>query len=247
MNTPQNIYDDPCFFKGYSRLRENPQNYNALLEQPALWSLLPDLHGKAVLDMGCGFGDACQEYARLGATSVVGIDISEKMLSVARTRNSSEPIEYLQLDMMSIPTLGRRFDVVTSSLAVHYVEDFHRLVEIVGGCLNPGGVFLFSQEHPLTTAPVQGVSFQKEPDGRSSAYLLSDYGRPGFRSVKWFVDDVEKYHRMFSEILNTLIRSGFIIEAMQEPLPDDALLQRCPRMYREYIKPSFLLVRAKKG
>ncbi len=247
MNTPQNIYDEPCFFEGYSRLRENPLNSNVLLEQPALRSLLPDLHGKSVLDMGCGFGDACQEYVRFGATSVVGIDISEKMLAVARSRNSSGPIEYLQLNMMSIPTLGRRFDVVTSSLAVHYVEDFHRLVEIVGDCLNPGGVFLFSQEHPLTTAPIQGVSFQKEPDGGSSAYLLADYGRPGFRSVKWFVENVEKYHRMFSEIINTLVECGFIVEAMKEPLPDDALLQKRPRMHHEFIKPSFLLVRAKKS
>lgn len=247
MNTPQNLYDDPRFFDGYSRLRNNPLNYNVLLEQPAFHSLLPDLTGKTVLDLGCGFGDACETYLLRGAATVVGIDISEKMLEVARSRDNSGHIEYLRMDMLEIASMGRRFDVVTSSLAVHYIENFSTLADAIGQCLNPGGIFLFSQEHPLTTAPVHGVRFLDDESGRSTAYLLADYGRQGFRSVEWFIDNVEKYHRTFSELINTLIAAGFSIEAMKEPLPDDATLKKCPRMYREFIKPSFLIVRARKS
>ena len=63
----QNVYDNAEFFHNYCALRGKSDNYNDLLEQPALWSLLPPLAGRRVLDLGCGFGDACARYADAGA------------------------------------------------------------------------------------------------------------------------------------------------------------------------------------
>ncbi len=80
----QNIYDNETFFEGYKALRDKEVNANNLFEMPALFSLLPDLTGKRVLDLGCGFGEHCMEYIRRGADRVVGVDISEKMLEVAK-------------------------------------------------------------------------------------------------------------------------------------------------------------------
>ena len=48
MSKAQNIYDDPDFFDGYKKLRANRYSANNLEEKPALFSLSPDLHGKAV-------------------------------------------------------------------------------------------------------------------------------------------------------------------------------------------------------
>jgi GrpB-like predicted nucleotidyltransferase (UPF0157 family) len=76
----QNIYDNPAFFDGYKKLRENPDNANLLEEKPTLFSLAPNLTGKTVLDLGCGYGENCTEFKRLGAVMVMGIDISDKML-----------------------------------------------------------------------------------------------------------------------------------------------------------------------
>jgi len=84
MDTSQNIYDNPEFFKGYIALRQNPHSANEMLEKPALFSLAPVLDGKRVLDLGCGCGENCAEFFRRGAASVTGLDISENMLSVAR-------------------------------------------------------------------------------------------------------------------------------------------------------------------
>jgi SAM-dependent methyltransferase len=74
----QNIYDEQSFYNGYRRLRDNPASANLLVEKPALFSLLPPLEGKAVLDLGCGFGENCAEFARQGAANVLGIDISPR-------------------------------------------------------------------------------------------------------------------------------------------------------------------------
>lgn len=95
----QNIYDNPIFFEGYQRIRENAVNANNLFEIPALFSLIPDLKGKRVLDLGCGFGEHCQRFVDLGAEAVVGLDISEKMLALAKQEHSNPKITYVNLPM----------------------------------------------------------------------------------------------------------------------------------------------------
>lgn len=78
----QNIYDNDELFNSYKALRETDYNYNVLLEQPAMEEMIPNLKEKTVLDLGCGFGVNCKEFINLGAESVVGIDISKKMLNL---------------------------------------------------------------------------------------------------------------------------------------------------------------------
>ena len=242
----QNVYDNAEFFHNYCALRGKSDNYNDLLEQPALWSLLPPLAGRRVLDLGCGFGDACARYADAGAAAVVGIDLSEKMIARARRDHMRPQVTYLCRSMANLEGLAGPFDVVTSSLAVHYVADFPALARAVAGLLTPGGCFVFSQEHPLTTAPVADIAWQKDAAGQATAYLLSDYGRPGFRTEAWLGQRVEKYHRRFSDLVQALCAADLSITAMEEPVPDAETLAHCPRMEREFHKPSFLLIRAEK-
>lgn len=147
----QNIYDNEAFFEGYSKLRERDNNANILFEMPALFSMLPDLQGKTVLDLGCGFGEHCMYFVKMGAAKVVGVDISEKMLRVARKENNAPNIVYLRMAMEHISELDEYFDLVVSSLAFHYVEDFESLIKDCYDLLKPGGTLLFSQEHPLAS------------------------------------------------------------------------------------------------
>ena len=120
----QNIFDNEVFFEGYKDLRNREKNANNLFEIPALFSLLPELKGLRILDLGCGFGEHCKDYIRMGAEKVVGIDISEKMLEVAKVENSDPKITYLNLAMEDLNEIDGEFDLVISSLALHYIEDF---------------------------------------------------------------------------------------------------------------------------
>ena len=115
----QNIFDNDIFFDGYSKIRERKNNANELFEKPALFSLLPPLEGKTVIDLGCGYGEHCMEYVRRGAAKVVGIDISEKMLAVAKSENSHPKITYLHMAMEDISSIHEKFDMAVSSLAIH--------------------------------------------------------------------------------------------------------------------------------
>lgn len=140
----QNIYDNEIFYDGYLKIREREDNANVLFEMPAFFSLLPELKGKTVLDLGCGFGEHCVRMARAGADKVVGIDLSEKMLKVAKAENSAPNIAYYRMAMEEISKIEEYFDLVVSSLAFHYVEDFEGLIRDCYDLLKPGGMLVFS-------------------------------------------------------------------------------------------------------
>ena len=240
----QNIYDNEIFFEGYKKLREKKSNANVLFEIPALFSLLPDLNGSDVLDLGCGFGEHCKGFIERGAAKVVGIDISEKMLEVARTENADPKITYINMPMEDLDKIDGKYDVVISSLAIHYVEDFEGVVRKIYDLLNPGGLFIFSQENPLNTCHSGGDRWTRDENGNKLYLNLKDYGLEGERESVWFVDNVKKYHRMFSTIVNTLVDAGFSIEKMIEPEPTEELLKEYPEQRDLFHKPDFLLIRA---
>ena len=244
----QNIYDNDTFFEGYKKLREKAVNANNLFEIPVLFSMLPELKGKRVLDLGCGFGEHCAEYVKRGASEVVGIDISEKMLEVARRENSDPKIEYINMPMEELGCIKQSFDVVISSLAFHYVEDFKGVLENIFRLLNKGGVLVFSQENPLSTCYSEEYPRWTRDENGKKIYLdLANYGRECERESTWFVDNVKKYHRLFSTIVNSLVDAGFIVERMIEPRPDGQLLKEYPEYEDLFHKPDFLIVRAVKN
>ncbi len=241
----QNVFDDERFFEGYKSIRENEANANDLFEIPVLFSLLPDLKGKKVLDLGCGFGEHCLEYVRMGADKVVGIDISEKMLEVAKNENSDPRIEYLLMPIEDIDQISEKFDVVISSLALHYVEDFHGVVNKINDHMNEGGVFVFSQEHPFNTCHTDGDRWTRDENGEKIHVNLKNYGVETEKESHWFIDGIKKYHRMFSTIVNELVGAGFVIEKIVEPLPDEEILERFPQHRDLFHKPDFLIIRAR--
>ena len=242
----QNIYDNETFFGGYSRLRQRAVNANNLFEIPARMALMPEMKGKAVLDLGCGTGEDCLEYARRGASRVVGIDISQNMLSLAREKHSHPRVEYRRLPMERAGELEGPFDVAVSSLALHYVADYAGVAAAVYNLLNPGGAFVFSQENPINSCFSGGERWTRDENGNKIYANISNYSVDGERETTWFVDGVKKYHRTFSTVINTLVDAGFVVEKLVEPIPDAAMVRQYPDYADLLHKPDFLLVRARK-
>ena len=246
MSKSQNIYDNKTFFAGYQALRKRDDNHNILIEQPSMAALLPDLTDKKVLDLGCGCGENCIDFVRRGADRVVGVDISAHMLECAQEHSYDPKIVYLKMDICSLGEMEHTecFDLIYSSLVFHYVEDFDRLCSDMYAHLKSGGILLFSQEHPLNTA--EGY-FNKSEDGTVISYTVFDYNRPGKRITHWFIDGVEKYHRPIGQILTSLARAGFLIEVVEEPVPQPWALAKRPALIKEWTKPCFLIIRARKA
>lgn len=243
----QNIFDDPVFFSEYRKLRDREANANNLFEIPTLIKILPDLEGKRILDLGCGSGERCMDYIKQGAAKVTGIDISEKMLEAARNENADPRITYIKMAMEDIGELNETYDVAISSLALHYVEDFGGVVKNVYRLLSDGGIFLFSQEHPLSTC-YEGTEdrWTRDETGRKIHANIANYCLEGRKDSTWFVEGVQRYHRTFSTIVNTLAGQGFKILEMAEPTATEEILKKYPEYYDLYHKPDFLFVKAEK-
>ena len=237
----QNIYDNETFFTEYRKLRQREVNANNLFELPTLFSLIPDLDGKRILDLGCGTGERCIDYLKHGALQVTGVDISEKMLEVARNENCDPKITYINMAMEDIGTIKGEFDVVISSLALHYVEDFQGVVKNVSRLLSDNGVFLFSQEHPFATCYDR---WTRDENGQKIHGNIANYCVEGRKDSTWFVEGVQRYHRMFSTIVNTLADNGFRIVKMVEPYPTEDLVKKYPDYADLYHKPDFLFVKS---
>ena len=209
--------------------------------------LLPDVQGKSVLDLGCGYGHNCMAFVSNGADRVVGIDISEKMLEIARAESAHYNIEYINMSMTDIHALESKFDVIYSSLAFHYIEDFEALAKDIYSKLNSGGCLLFSQEHPIVTATIDGKGhFNYDEEGNRVSYTFSNYNQIGKREMNWIIDGVIKYHRSLGYIITTLAKAGFIIDTVEEPVPEQWAIEKLPTIVKEYLKPNFLIIKAYK-
>jgi len=147
----------------------------------------------------------------------------------------------------SIYKLSETFDIVVSSLAFHYVEDYSGLVNSVYSLLTDGGIFLFSQEHPLSTCySGKHDRWTRDEEGKKLYVNISDYCIERRNDSTWFVEGVQRYHRMFSTIMNVLADAGFRILRVEEPYPTDEIIKKYPEYYDNFHKPDFLFVKAEK-
>ena len=228
----QNVYDNKDFFENFRSSRDREVNFNDCIETPILLAMLPDLHGKEILDIGCGMGQHAKQYADMGAASVLGIDISEKMLEYAREHNSAENITYQRMAMEDIETIGRSFDLVTSSLVFDYIEDFAGLMRKISNLMKDDAEFVFSMSHPIVTAWDGAYDrYTRTETGERLYANLRNYCVEGKRKVDWVVNGYECYHRTVSSLINALIGAGFVIEECQEARISDEMRQQYPALF----------------
>ncbi|WP_340395518.1 class I SAM-dependent methyltransferase [Paenibacillus sp. FSL E2-0177] len=240
----QNKYDDSNFFSAYQQMPRSIGGLAAAGEWHVLKALLPDLHNKSVLDLGCGFGWHCLYAREQQASSVIGVDISEKMLQQAREKTNDPAITYIQLPIEDIDFASEQFDVVLSSLAFHYIESFAAICRKVHSFLKPGGSFIFSVDHPIFTSREEQDWYADE-QGNRLHWPVDHYQSEGLRETKFLTENVIKYHRTISTYFNDLIEAGFTIKVVKEPKPSEEM-SNDPWMKDEERRPMFLIISAVK-
>ncbi len=232
-----NQYDNPEFFAAYSQMSRSQYGLEGAGEWHQLEPMFPKLNGKTILDLGCGYGWHCKYAADHDAAYVLGIDQSSLMIEEARRRNPAEKIEYRVCDIHEFDYPAETYELVVSNLVLHYIEDLQQIYRLIYRTLKPGGVLLFNIEHPTFTA---GVTQQFSTD---DTWPVTDYYYPGERTTHFLGHEVKKYHHTLTQILNGLLQTGFVIEAVEEAMPPDRWRDQMPE---EMHRPMMLLVRARK-
>ena len=199
------------------------------LEKPAMYSKLGNIHGKTVLCLGCGAGEECFHIKSIGAKKVVGVDISKSLVDIAK--KNFPGIEFEVMNMEKLRFSEASFDVVYSSLVLHYVQNWTKVFNEVKRILKKNGIFLFS-----THNPVYWGAYKKEDSDRKLRILgykkniktnkiivYGDYLNIRKINDTWFKNfKVKYYHKPFSSMMQDILKSGFKIIDCIEPRPLDS-------------------------
>jgi SAM-dependent methyltransferase len=236
--------EEPIALAAYEQLadayaeRIDAKAHNACYDRPAVLSLLPPVAGRRVLDAGCGPGVYAEWLAGHGA-EVVGIDVSPRMVELARLRlggtatlfraDLARPLDFLP---------PASFDLVLAALTLDYVRDWDAVLGEFARVLRDPGHLVFSVGHPADEF------YDHHPGGSYFDVECVEYEWRGFGTPV----RVPYYRRPLQAMLTPLLGAGFALERLLEPRPVPEFKDRDPADYDKLLRrPGFLCVRARKG
>jgi SAM-dependent methyltransferase len=197
--------------------------------RPALLDLLPD-PGRLTVDVGCGEGRLSRELRDRGHR-VAGVEQSPTLAAAAR--EADPQIDVHVTDAAHMPLADGAADLCVASMVLLNLDDLDAVVREVARVLGPGGRFCFSTTHPFVGRPEWAEDYFEVV--RFTEARERDGVRMTFHDV----------YRPLGSYLGALERAGFVVEALREPVPDDAYVAAHPTVERWRRAPCFLLVRAR--
>lgn len=133
---------------------EHGSYYHREVIVPALLKEMGDVEAKTVLDLGCGQGFFCRILSQRKA-KVVGIDLSPKLIEIARTYRQ-ENITYYVANAEELSFLqDSSFDFIVSILSLGNIRNIDKVFFHVNRLLKPEGKFFFVILHPCFRIPRQ--------------------------------------------------------------------------------------------
>jgi ubiquinone/menaquinone biosynthesis C-methylase UbiE len=199
-------------------------------------ALLPDVNGLHILDAACGPGKYAEILLERGA-NVLGMDLSPAMITEARKRNPEKGQFFVHdLEEPIHMCADASVDIVLCALALHYMRDWQPAIREFARVLKPGGVFVYSVEHPFFEYTY--VKSKRYFDVEPIMITWRGFGK---------AVDVHSFRRSLQECITPVTENGFYIDKLVEPRPVKELEAIDSRRYKEFNSfPAFLCVRAVK-
>lgn len=221
-----NNYD--AFAAAYDAENEN-NAWNAYYERPAILRLVGNVDGLRVLDAGCGGGVHTGELVNRGAV-VTGVDASIGLLDIANRRLAGRA-RLLHADLAApLPFQDGAFDLIISSLVMHYLQDWSRPFAEFNRILAPGGRFVFSTHHPFMDHMLTGH------DSYFETYSFSETWERDGKVV-----NMRFWHRPLHAMFDALASAHFQIDVLSEPQPDPLVREQFEEAYHSLsTQPRFI-------
>jgi malonyl-CoA O-methyltransferase len=209
---------------GYDRwaaVYDHDRNPLTALEEAQVRNAVGEVHGLAVLDLGCGTGRHTLWLAAAGG-SVTALDFSEGMLQEARKKPGASAIRFAAHDLhQPLPLADKAFDVVVSGLVLEHLRDIPAFFREVQRVLRSGGRAVISAMHP--------AMFLRGSQARFTDPSSGEVVQPG--SVRY----------QLGELTVAALRAGFLIDAIHECSPDRQFAEQFPRA-EKYVDWPILVV-----
>lgn len=192
------------------------------LEKPVLDKVLAPFTNKhpKILDAGCGSGRVLRYLLsrNINSNDIVGVDICEDMLAIAR--KNAPNVTTVRSDLVTI-SLKSHFDLILCTHVLHYLDsnDYKRALRNLYKLLNPDGTLLLVLTHPVRTTR-----------HNLENYFLRD----------WIVDHTPwgtnspLFLRPISDMVNEVIRTGFTVKSLEEPSVPAGAEKSDPHNYAKY-------------
>lgn len=189
--------------------------------QPALLKLIGVVKNKRVLELGSGNGYWLELLSQRGA-SCTGVEISKKQINLAKERNSSPKIRYIQGDITNLEKYNLKsnsYDVVFLEHALLEISSIKKLEKIFNGIyklLKKDGISVISDLHPFApSAKPDNLKTSKKFNYFSSGDIIS--------LVSKRIDGKEisykDFHWTLGDIVKPITKSGLKIIEIIEPRP----------------------------
>lgn len=214
-------------------------SYEFKIQLPVILNLLGDLREKSLIDIGCGPGVYSVEFAKRGA-NVFSLDISRKMLDKAKD-NSKVANKKLILQKADAHLLPHRDDSFNIAVLILTILN-SKIVEEVARVLEPGGLFLFSDTHPIIESK---GSWESNDVG--AGRIVEDYFIQGKR--EWRIEpDLKRvitlryYTRTIEQCVNMITGAGFKILRIAEPTPRKDISKSDPVHFDRCLRVPFFII-----
>lgn len=233
MESKIDIYDD--FANQYAELvtaREEAGIENEPI-MPRFLQILGDVSGLITLDAGCGEGYLSRILARRGA-NVTGMDISERLIQIARAKDPEGQITYQVADLsQSLPTYQHHFDLIVSHFVLNDVYDYRGFLTTLGSIAKTGGRLVLSMNNPYSYVVRGHITNYFDTDKAFSYRGMAEEG------VK-----VHFYQRTLEQYLDACFAAGFRLQRLVDiPTPEGTFKRRNDTLIPEgYQFPFFMIL-----
>lgn len=228
--------------KDYEKHVDTQSGFNAYYERPAMMKLIPEhMNQLAVLDAGCAAGWYTEQFIKLGC-QVTAVDLSPAMVDACK-RRVGNGATVLTCDLAeTLPFKNESFNLIVSSLTLHYLDDWEPTFREFNRIMKPGGTLIFSVHHPF-----MDFKHFERPDYFAHELLSEVWNKKEAGPV-----EVTFYRRPLQEIIN-LTTAQFTIDQIVEPQPDIQSKENSQSIdwYQRWFdrlstNPHFLIVKAQK-
>lgn len=175
-----------------------------------------DLRNKTVLDLGCGYGWYANYFSSIGSI-VTGCDGSSEMIALARKNYPDIAFEIVDIQQV-FPYTDRSFDLVFCNQVLMDIENLDIVIKEAHRVLKQDGIFYFAIVHPA----FYSGEWVRDENGFGKSKIMSRYlSNYSFQNEFW--GKTIHFHRPISSYFNSVIKQGFVLTDIQEPVTYDGI------------------------